>query len=192
MNTASYFALYCAPVVFATSAFKSTAQILKSWCRLVASQAMLLLINIWSIKLFLSFMPVFEQSGDQIIFTFLMGYAFLKFAQKADTLLRILGLNTASTGDVVRSLCGTIAGIAMTIRSAAGMASAVGKYFSGAGFIAGKSSGTASGVDCSAADEISGMGSRKGESGETNAPPPFQRSRARCRWRRDPFGDHRC
>ncbi|EOS61404.1 hypothetical protein C814_01324 [Anaerotruncus sp. G3(2012)] len=187
-----YFALYCAPVVFATSAFKSTAQILKSWCRLVASQAMLLLINIWSIKLFLSFMPVFEQSGDQIIFTFLMGYAFLKFAQKADTLLRILGLNTASTGDVVRSLCGTIAGIAMTIRSAAGMASAVGKYFSGAGFIAGKSSGTASGVDCSAADEISGMGSRKGESGETNAPPPFQRSRARCRWRRDPFGDHRC
>ena len=37
-----YFALYCAPVVFATGAFKSTAQIFKSWCRLVGSQAMLL------------------------------------------------------------------------------------------------------------------------------------------------------
>lgn len=166
-----YFALYCAPVVFATGAFKSTAQILKSWCRLVASQAMLLLINIWSIKLFLSFMPVFEQSGDQIIFTFLMGYAFLKFAQKADTLLRILGLNTASTGDMVRSLGGTIAGIAMTIRSAAGMASAVGKHFSGAGFTAGKTAGTGSSTDRSAADEISGMGSRRGESGEKNAAP---------------------
>lgn len=166
-----YFALYCAPVVFATGAFKSTAQILKSWCRLVASQAMLLLINIWSIKLFLSFMPVFEQSGDQIIFTFLMGYAFLKFAQKADTLLRILGLNTASTGDMVRSLGGTIAGNAMTIRSAAGMASAVGKHFSGTGFTAGKNTGTGSSTDRSAADEVSGMGSRKGESGEKSAAP---------------------
>lgn len=166
-----YFALYCAPVVFATGAFKSTAQILKSWCRLVASQAMLLLINIWSIKLFLSFMPVFEQSGDQIIFTFLMGYAFLKFAQKADTLLRILGLNTASTGDMVRSLGGTIAGIAMTIRSAAGMASAVGKHFSGAGATASRNGGAGNGAAHGTADEISGMGSRRGETREQNASP---------------------
>ena len=166
-----YFALYCAPVVFATGAFKSTAQILKSWCRLVASQAMLLLINIWSIKLFLSFMPVFEQSGDQIIFTFLMGYAFLKFAQKADTLLRILGLNTASTSDMVRSLGGTIAGIAMTIRSAAGMASAVGKHFSGAGATASRNGGTGNGAAHGTADEISGMGSRRGEPKEQNASP---------------------
>ena len=103
-----YFALYCAPVVFATGAFKSTAQIFKSWCRMVASQAMLLLLNIWSIKLFLSFMPVFERDSSNMMFNFLMGYAFLKFAQKADTLLRILGLNTASTGDMVRSLGGTV------------------------------------------------------------------------------------
>lgn len=72
-----YFALYCAPVVFATGAFKSTAQIFKSWCRMVASQAMLLLLNIWSIKLFLSFMPVFERDSSNMVFNFLMGYAFI-------------------------------------------------------------------------------------------------------------------
>ncbi len=160
-----YFALYCAPVVFATGAFKSTAQIFKSWCRLVGSQAMLLLINIWSIKLFLSFMPVFEQSGNNMVFTFLMGYAFLKFAQKADTLLRILGLNTASTGDMARSLGGSIAGIAMTIRSAAGMVSAVGKHFSSAGAAAGKNGEPAGGTSRGSADEVSGMGNRKGEAG---------------------------
>lgn len=125
-----YFVLYCAPVVFSTGAFKSTAQIFKSWCRMVGSQALLLLINIWSIKLFLSFMPVFESGSGDMIFNFILGYAFLKFAQKADTLLRILGLNTASTGDMMGSLAGSIAGIAMTIRSvgsaAKGIVSAVG------------------------------------------------------------------
>ena len=158
-----YFALYCAPVVFATGAFKSTAQILKSWCRLVGSQAMLLLINVWSIKLFLSFMPVFEQSGANMVFTFLMGYAFLKFAQKADTLLRILGLNTASTGDMARSLGAAAASIAMTIRMAAGMASSVGKHFGGAA-ATGKSGVSEGGPGQSSADEISGMGSRRGDS----------------------------
>ncbi len=143
-----YFALYCAPVVFATGAFKSTAQIFKSWCRMVASQAMLLLLNIWSIKLFLSFMPVFERDSSNMVFNFLMGYAFLKFSQKADTLLRILGLNTASTGDMVRSLGGTIAGIAMTLRTAGGMAnhvtSAMGQRFGGTD-AAGKKGGSPDG-----------------------------------------------
>ena len=161
-----YFALYCAPVVFATGAFKSTAQIFKSWCRLVGSQALLLLINIWSIKLFLSFMPILESSGTDMIFTFLMGYAFLKFAQKADTLLRILGLNTASTGDMVRSLGGTVAGIAMTIRTAGrmaqGVASAVGQRFNGTGVSNGKTGESGSESRDGAGDEISGMGGRKG------------------------------
>lgn len=160
-----YFALYCAPVVFATGAFKSTAQILKSWCRMVGSQAMLLLINIWSIKLFLSYMPVFEQSGNDMIFTFLIGYAFLKFAQKADTLLRILGLNTASTGDMVRSLGGTIAGIAMTIRSighlAPGVASAVGQKFHGASSSNGKIGESGRENQGGSGDGISGMGGRR-------------------------------
>jgi hypothetical protein len=131
-----YFVLYCAPVVFTTGAFKSTATIFKSWCRMVGSQALLLLLNIWSIKLFLSFMPVFEADTSNIAFNFLMGLAFLKFAQKADTLLRILGLNTASTGEMVRSLGGTIASIAIAVKSAGGMAqnvkSAASRIFGGA------------------------------------------------------------
>ena len=169
-----YFALYCAPVVFATGAFKSTAQIFKSWCRMVASQAMLLLLNIWSIKLFLSFMPVFERDSSNMVFNFLMGYAFLKFAQKADTLLRILGLNTASTGDMVRSLGGTIAGIAMTIRTAGGMAnhvtSAIGQRFGGTD-AAGKKGGSPSGGGGgSSGDSIGGMGSRSRPQAEGPSP----------------------
>lgn len=158
-----YFVLYCAPVVFATGAFKSTAQVFKSWCRMLASQAILLLLNIWSIKLFLSFMPVFERNTDDIIFHFLLGYAFLKFAQKADTLLRILGLNTASTGDMMRSsLGGTIAGIAMAVKSAGkmaqGVSAAAGRMFGGA-----PNPGTASGAGGNGrGDEISGMRSGTG------------------------------
>lgn len=154
-----YFVLYCAPVVFAVGAFKSTAQIFKSWCRMLASQAVLLLLNIWSIKLFLSFMPVFERNAGDIIFNFLLGYAFLKFAQKADTLLRILGLNTASTGDMVRSLGGTIASIAMAVKSAGSMArgvnAAAGRLFGAA------NPGTTTGSGGSGG-EISGMRSGAG------------------------------
>ncbi len=142
-----YFVLYTAPVVFATGAFKSTAQIFKSWCRMLGSQAMLLLLNIWSIKLFLSYLPVLESGADQLVFNFLIGYAFLKFAQKADTLLRILGLNTASTGDMVRSLGGTIASIAFTIKSLSGMAGtaagAIGKILGGGASAAGAAAGGA-------------------------------------------------
>jgi len=157
-----YFVLYSAPVVYATGAFKSTSQIFKSWCRMLASQAILLLLNIWSIKLFLSFMVEFEKNTQDIIFYFIIGYAFLKFAQKADTLLRILGLNTASTGDMVRSLGGTIAGIAMAIKSAGGMAgkvaSAAGKIFGGgAGTAAPAANAAAAAAGGGAANAIGGM-----------------------------------
>ena len=169
-----YFALYCAPVVFATGAFKSTAQIFKSWCRMVASQAMLLLLNIWSIKLFLSFMPVFERDSSNMVFNFLMGYAFLKFAQKADTLLRILGLNTASTGDMVRSLGGTIAGIAMTLRTAGGMAnhvtSAMGQRFGGTDAAGKKGGSPDGGGGGSSGDSIGGMGRRSRPQAEGPSP----------------------
>ena len=163
-----YFVLYCAPVVFSTGAFKSTSQILKSWCRMVGSQALLLLINIWSIKLFLSFMPVFESGAGDMIFNFIMGYAFLKFAQKADTLLRILGLNTASTGDMMGSLTGSIAGVAMAIRSiggaAKGVISAVGERLGNAPGGNPASDGS-TGSDPGSGDEIGGMRSPK-------TPPP--------------------
>ena len=155
-----YFVLYCAPVVFSTGAFKSTAQIFKSWCRMVGSQALLLLINIWSIKLFLSFMPVFESGADDMIFNFILGYAFLKFAQKADTLLRILGLNTASTGDMMGSLTSSVAGVAMAIRpiggAAKGVISAVGERLGNAHGGNPASDGGA-GSDPDGGDEIGGM-----------------------------------
>ena len=161
------FVLYCAPVVFATGAFKSTAQILKSWCRMLMSQALLLLLNIWSIKLFLSYLPVLESDSNNIVFNFLIGYAFLKFAQKADSLLRILGLNTASTGDMVRSLGGTIASIALAVKTASHAAgsvkSAAGKIFGGG------TSSPENAANGGKSNTIGGMGTVAGNSGFNNA-----------------------
>lgn len=161
-----YFVLYCAPVVFATGAFKSTAQIFKSWCRMLASQALLLLLNIWSIKLFMSYLPVLESGNEHFIFNFLIGYAFLKVAQKADTLLRILGLNTASTGDMVRSLGGTIASIAFAAKSMGSMAgsakSAAAKIFGNATTAAGAAAGAA--VGGAGGSAVSGMSGFAGSS----------------------------
>jgi len=157
-----YFVIYTAPVVFATGPFKSTSQIFKSWCRMLASQAMLLLLNVWCIKLFLSFMPVFELGGGDVgsvFFNFLIGYAFLKFAQKADTLLRILGLSTASTGDIIHSLGGTVAGIAHAISSIGG---GISKGISGlsglAGSIFGKGVGAAADATSTAANVAANAG----------------------------------
>lgn len=146
----AFFIILCfAPVVFATGAFKSTSQIFKSWCRMLGSQAMLMLLNVWSIKLFISFLGVFSGvHGNDIIFFFLIGYGFLKQAQKADTLLRILGLNTASAGDVMRSLGGTIGGIAHAIQSAGYTASRTigGKGSSGSARSGTNNSGGSGGV----------------------------------------------
>ncbi|MCL2588366.1 MAG: hypothetical protein FWD84_03050 [Oscillospiraceae bacterium] len=156
-----YFVIVCAPVVMATGAFKSTNQIFKSWCRMVASQALLLLLNVWSIRLFLSFLPIFEMSRGNMIFTFLIGYAFLRFAQKADTLLRILGMNTASTGEMLRSFGGTVAGIALTIKSLSSAAGAIGgaagKLFGGGMAAAAATAGAGA-----TGDTVSGMSGASG------------------------------
>jgi hypothetical protein len=64
---------------------------------------------------------------------FFMGYAFLKFAQKIDTLLRIVGMNTAATGnDMLRSLGSTVGSIVIGLRAAGSMGGgALGGIFGG-------------------------------------------------------------
>lgn len=111
------FVLYTAPLAYSTGPFKSTAQIFKSWCRMLASQALLLLLNVWCIKVFISGLGLFIQHGKTDFFYYLLLYGFLKFSQKVDTLLRIIGMNTASTGSTMRSIGGAVAGIAYSIKN---------------------------------------------------------------------------
>lgn len=111
------FVVYAAPIALAVGPFESTNQIFKSWCRLLASQMLLILLNVWSIRLFSSFFAygLSSYSGAEFIIAFLVGMAFLKFAQKIDTLLRIVGLNTASTGGGLGSSIGGLVATTMAM-----------------------------------------------------------------------------
>lgn len=118
------FVVYTAPVAFSTGAFESTAQIFKSWCRLCASQILLILLNVWSIRLFTSFFRdgLNAYTGTDFLMAFFLGLAFLKFAQKIDTLLRIIGLNTASTGGNLGHSITSVIGTAIAMSRGAGKA----------------------------------------------------------------------
>jgi len=51
--------VFTAPVAFAMGASQSTGAIFKSWCRMFAGQMFLLLINAWSLRLFMSMIGAF-------------------------------------------------------------------------------------------------------------------------------------
>lgn len=120
--------IYTAPLALAVGPFESTSQIFKSWTRLLSSQILLVLLNVWSIRLFNSFFldGLFSYTGTDFILAFLVGLAYLKAMQKLDTLLRIVGLNTASTG---AALGASISGAFATTMAASRMAGRYGKGF---------------------------------------------------------------
>lgn len=51
--------VFTAPVAFATGASQSTANIFKSWCRMLGGQFFLLLMNAWCLRLFTSMVGTF-------------------------------------------------------------------------------------------------------------------------------------
>ena len=51
--------VFTAPVAFAMGASQSTANIFKSWCRMLGGQVFLILMNAWCLRVFSSMMGVF-------------------------------------------------------------------------------------------------------------------------------------
>jgi hypothetical protein len=51
--------VFTAPVAFAMGASRSTSNIFKSWCRMLASQLFLLVMNAWCLKLFVNMVGEF-------------------------------------------------------------------------------------------------------------------------------------
>lgn len=51
--------VFTAPVAFAMGASRSTSNIFKSWCRMLASQLFLLIMNAWCLKLFINMVGEF-------------------------------------------------------------------------------------------------------------------------------------
>jgi len=97
--------LYTSPLAYAMGGSKTTNQVFKSWCRMVGSQLLLLVMNVWFLRGFSSSVGYFTANGGALsngegnIFLWMFcALAFLKTAQKFDSYLGSIGLNVAQTG----------------------------------------------------------------------------------------------
>ena len=96
---------YTSPLAYAMGASKSTGNVFKSWCRMVGSQLLLLVMNVWFLRAFNSSVGQYVGNGGALstgqgnIFLWLFcALAFLKTAQKFDSYLASIGLNVAQSG----------------------------------------------------------------------------------------------
>lgn len=96
---------YTSPLAFAMGGSKATSQIFASWCRMVGSQLLLLVLNVWFLRAFNSSVGQYIANGGaltsgqgSIYLWFFCALAFLKTAQRFDSYLASLGLNVAQTG----------------------------------------------------------------------------------------------
>ena len=96
---------YTSPLAYSMGASKATVPVFRSWCRMVGSQLLLLVMNVRFLRGFNSSMGQYAANGGALstgqgsIFLWLFcALAFLKTAQKFDSYLASMGLNVAQTG----------------------------------------------------------------------------------------------
>ena len=96
---------YTSPLAYCMGGSKATEPVFKSWCRMVGSQLLLLVLNVWFLRGFNSAVGQFianagaTSTGQGNIFLWMFcTLAFLKTAQKFDSYLAAMGLNVAQTG----------------------------------------------------------------------------------------------
>ena len=96
---------YTSPLAFSMGASKTTVPVFKSWCRMVGSQLLLLVMNVWFLRGFHSSAGQFIGNGGALTngkggaFLWLFcALAFLKTAQRFDSYLAAMGLNVAQIG----------------------------------------------------------------------------------------------
>lgn len=96
---------YTSPLAYAMGASKATSRVFQSWCRMVGSQLLLLVLNVWFLRAFSSSVGQFVANGGALtsgrgsVFLWLFcALALLKIAQKCDSYLAALGLSVAQTG----------------------------------------------------------------------------------------------
>ena len=132
---------YTSPLAYSMGASKSTLQVFKSWCRMIGSQLLLLVMNVWFLRGFNSSVGYYVGNGGALsngqgsIFLWLFcALAFLKTAQKFDSYLGSIGLNVAQTGS----------GMGMELLMAARVITGMGGGFRNAGSVFRGTSGAAS------------------------------------------------
>lgn len=150
---------YTSPLAFAMGGSKATNQVFKSWCRMVGSQLLLLVLNVWFLRGFNSSVGQYIGNGGALsngqgsIFLWLFcALAFLKTAQKFDSYLASMGLNVAQTGS---SLGMEMLMAARVISGVSGGARSAGSVFKG-GSTATGSGAAASGFAAGFASKFKG------------------------------------
>ena len=96
---------YTSPLAFAMGGAKATNKVFQSWCRMVGSQLLLLILNVWFLRAFNSSVGHFAANAGALttghgnVFLWMFcALAFLKTAQRFDSYLAALGLSVAQTG----------------------------------------------------------------------------------------------
>ena len=150
---------YTSPLAFSMGASKSTNNVFKSWCRMVGSQLLLLVMNVWFLRGFASSMGQFIGNGGALstgqgsIFLWMFcALAYLKCAQRFDSYLASMGLSVAQTGS----------SMGMELLMAARVISGVGSGAKSAGSVFGRAGGsaTATGTGAAATGFAAGFASR--------------------------------
>ncbi len=137
---------YTSPLAFSMGSSKATSSVFKSWCRMVGSQLLLLVMNVWFLRGFSSSIGQYVGNGGALstgqgsVFLWLFcALAFLKTAQKFDSYLASIGLNVAQTGS------GMGMELLMAARVITGLGSGArnaGSVFKGGSFATGSSATT--------------------------------------------------
>ena len=157
---------YTSPLAFAMGGSKATNQVFKSWCRMVGSQLLLLVLNVWFLRAFDSSVGQFIGNGGALasgggsVFLWLFcALAFLKTAQKFDSYLAAMGLNVAQTGS---SMAMEMVMAARVLSGLGGGAKSAGSVFRSGGSTA---SSAATGAGAAASSFSAGFASKfKGNS----------------------------
>jgi len=143
---------YTSPLAYAMGASKATSRVFQSWCRMVGSQLLLLVLNVWFLRAFNSSVGQFIANGGALtngqgnIFLWLFcALALLKIAQKCDSYLAALGLSVAQTGSSM-GIEMLMAARALTGFSKGGSGSAASVFGGGAKGATGAAAGAAGGA----------------------------------------------
>lgn len=94
---------FTAPLAFSMGGSQNTANIFKSWCRMLGGQVLMIIMNVWCLRIFTSMFagfianPLSLENGNFLIW-FLCAVAFLKISQKVDSFVQMLGINVGTTG----------------------------------------------------------------------------------------------
>ncbi len=133
---------YTSPLAFALGASKSTSDVFKNWCRMVASQFVVIIMNIWFLRGISAGIgawigSLMVGSFADIVAGYLMLLAFMRVAQHFDEYLSTLGLHSARTGGGIAQ---DLVAFGMIARSAG---SAISRTFNpgGAGAMFGRAGG---------------------------------------------------